>query len=237
MWPRAILLDLDGTLVDSFPALGMALDSALARLGRPPMPSGWVAEHVGHGLAALLASVLPVADGAERARLDAAFRQTYEAIFLAATPAMPGVGAALPRLARRAALAVVSNKPVAWSRCLVAHLGWSDPIRIVVGPETAGATKPAPATVDAALLALGATRGDALMVGDMPVDVATGRAAAVPVVGVHQDAATRRALVAAGALAALPGVSALPAWLSRAGRGWEVLGAGAAEEEPQGAEP
>lgn len=228
MWPRAVLLDLDGTLVDSFPALTVALDRALTELSRPAASPGWVTHHVGHGLAVLLDQALPDADEADRSAFETAFRRHYEAIFLAATPPMPGAGAALGLLAGGAALAVVSNKPVAWSRRLVEHLGWKERFGAVVGPETAGATKPSPAMVDAALLALGATRGEALLVGDMTVDVATGRAAAVPVVGMHDDADTRGDLITAGALAALPGIAALPTWLARAGRGWEHLATSAA---------
>lgn len=221
MWPRAILLDLDGTLVDSFPALGTALDRALAAVGHPPMGPGWVAAHVGHGLGALLDAAVPGAPAPVRGALEEAFRASYEGIYLTATPPLPGVPQALAELAHRAVLGVVSNKPVAWSRGLVQALGWSELVGFVAGPETSGAAKPAAAMVDAALLALAATRGEAILVGDMTVDVATGRAAAIPVVGVHRDPSARAALVRAGAVAALAGVADLRGWLARAGRGWE----------------
>ena len=210
-WPHAIVLDLDGTLVDSFPGIALALDRALVALGRAPLGLDWVRRHVGRGLASLARDAVGDDTAAE---LVERFGNAYDEVLEASTPPFPGVSEALSRLAAGAALAVASNKPVRWSRRLVAHLGWDDLLPVVLGPEDAGAPKPDPAMVRLALDRIGAEPWDALLVGDMEVDAATGLEAGVTVVGVARDSRSGDVLLAAGAAAVIAGVAALPTWLA-----------------------
>ncbi len=213
-WPELILLDLDGTLVDSFPAITEALNGALATFDAPPVGLEWVRRHVGRGARALVTDAAAAADGAlDIDRLLEAFRSAYGALHLGKTPPIPGVDATLRELADRSSLALVSNKPVDWSRDLVRHLGWAPLFAAVEGPETAGARKPDPAMVQRVLGALGVPPDRSLLVGDMEVDVATARAAGVPLVGVASGARSETDLREAGAGVVLPDLTALPAWL------------------------
>ncbi len=216
---RAILLDMDGTLVDSFPGITEALNRALEREGLPPVDPEWVRQHVGRGSPALVADAARRGGAPERAEaLLEGFREAYGAIFLASSPPFPGVEEVLRELARDHLLAVISNKPLDWTLRLVEHLGWGELFSAVEGPESAGARKPDPAMVRAVLDPRGIGPGEALVVGDMEVDVETGRAAGVPVVGVACGARSPEVLLAAGATVVLPDVAALPGWL-RDGRG------------------
>ncbi len=211
-WPRAIVFDLDGTLIDSFPGIAIALDRALESSGRRPVGLEWVRRHVGRGLDRLVRDAV----GDDPAAIDdltGRFGEAYDQVLEPATPAFPEVGEALARLAGTARLAVCSNKPVRWSRRLITHLGWDGLLPVVLGPEDVGAPKPDPAMVRLAVSRLGAAMGDALLVGDMEVDVATGRAAGLPVVGVAGEQDLADALLQAGAVAVLAGVPDLPAWL------------------------
>ncbi len=212
--PELILLDLDGTLVDSFPAITAALNEALAARSLKPVDLDWVRRHVGRGARALLADALPgPGDEAAVADLLRGFRQSYERLFLDATPPLPGVPETLQILARRAPLALVTNKPDAWAAALIDHLGWRPLFAAVQGPEAAGARKPDPAMVSRALGAVDARASNALLVGDMEVDVETARNAGVPMVAVATGARSAAELAAAGAPAVLERLSRLPAWL------------------------
>jgi phosphoglycolate phosphatase len=211
-WPRAIVFDLDGTLVDSFPAIAIALDRALVTSGRGPVGLDWVRRHVGRGLDRLVRDAVGD-DPAAVDELVRGFGEAYDEVLEPATPAFPGVGGALTLLAANAHLAVASNKPVVWSRRLVSHLGWSALLPVVLGPEDAGVPKPDPAMAWLALSRLGVAPHHALLVGDMVVDVATGHAAGLPVVGVAGEDDMVDALLEAGAVAVLAGVPQLPTWL------------------------
>ncbi len=214
--PDLVLLDLDGTLVDSFPAITEALNGALAAVGLPARDLDWVRRHVGRGARALVADAAAGRPDAVD-RLLAAFRRHYGARFLERTPPLPGVPAALAELARRSPLAVISNKADEWTRALLEHLGWDRLFVAVEAPAPAGARKPDPAMVRRALAAAGAAPGRSLLVGDMEVDVATAANAGVPMVAVASGARSAGELRRAGAPEVLPGVAALPARLDAGG--------------------
>lgn len=221
--PELILLDLDGTLVDSFPGITEALNEALAAFAAPPVDLEWVRQHVGRGARVLVTDAAAAADGSvDIDRLLEVFRSTYGALHLEKTPPIPGVDTTLRELAADSPLALVSNKPVDWSRDLIRHLGWAPLFAAVEGPETAGARKPDPAMVHRVLETLGVPPDRSLLVGDMEVDVATARAAGVPLVGVTSGARSEMELREAGAGVVLPDLTALPAWLRGGGR-WNPL--------------
>ena len=213
-WPDLLLLDLDGTLVDSFPAITEALNRALGEFGAGLVDMAWVRRHVGRGARALVTDAAAEAGGGlEIDELLAAFRSAYQALHLVKTPPFPGVDGALRELAGSSVLALVSNKPVEWSRDLLDHLGWAPLFAAVEGPETAGARKPDPAMVRRVLDSTGVGPDDALLVGDMEVDVETARAAQVPMVAVASGARSREELRRAGAGVVLADLTQLPQWL------------------------
>jgi len=217
-WPDLILLDLDGTLVDSFPAITKALKRALGAFGAPPVGLAWVRRHVGRGARALVTEAAATAgETLDIDRLLDAFRSAYEALHLLETPPFPGVDSTLRELASSSTLALVSNKPVVWSRELLRHLGWEQLFAAVEGPETAGTRKPDPAMVRRVLHALGTEPGRSLLVGDMEVDVETARAAGVPMVAVASGARSGTELREAGAGVVLQDLTRLPEWLADKG--------------------
>lgn len=184
-----LLLDLDGTLVDTAPDLADALARLLAEEGLPALPEAEVARLVGDGAARLVARAL-AAHGrpCEGARLDA-----YVARFLAhygAAPAArsrpyPGVAATLEAL--RAAgwrLGVCTNKPQGLSEAVLAGLGLARFIDAVAGGDRFAVRKPDPGHVLATLELLGVAPAAAVMVGDSRNDVAAARAAGVACVAV-----------------------------------------------------
>lgn len=221
-WPSALLFDLDGTLADSFAAIGLALNRALAELALPARDLAWTRAHVGRGAVELVRdAVAPAGEDAMRTA-GAAFARHYEAIYREQTPPLPGADEVLELAAACTGgrVAIVSNKQARFSRGWLEHWGLGRHVAIVAGPDSYGARKPDAAAVLPVLEELGVAAGEALLVGDMEVDAITGRNAAVPVVLVRGGATAAVALDALGALAVLDSVADLPAWLVSNGRGW-----------------
>ena len=221
--PAALLFDLDGTLADSFAAIRDALNAALREHGLAEYDLAWVKTHVGRGAPELVRDAVgPGADEALQRSVGARFGAHYREIYLDQTPPLPGAQAVLAFAAARVGprVAVISNKYEELCRAWLAHWGLAPHVTVVVGSDTFGVRKPDPRTLLPVLAGLGVAPADALMVGDMEVDVATARAAGVPMVGVQADAAAARAMLAAGAAAVLGALGDLPGWLVEHGTGW-----------------
>ena len=220
--PAALLFDLDGTLADSFAAIAHALNLALREARLREHDLAWVRRHVGRGAVELVRDAVGGESDALRQRVGSRFREAYEAIFLDETPPLPGTAEALALVAARTGgkVAVISNKYEALSRALLEHWNVAQFVAAVIGPDTFGVRKPDPATVLPVLHGFGVAPGDALLIGDMEVDAATGRAVGVPVLGVRGEATTPEALLGAGAVDVIGSVRELPAWLAAHGRGW-----------------
>ena len=221
--PAAVLFDLDGTLSDSFGGIAWALNQVLAGHGLEEKELSWVHGHVGRGSAALLRDAVgPEVSAGDLETLAGEFVSVYGESFVEASPPLPGVREVLDLVARETGgrVAVVSNKFARFSRSWLEQWGLAPLVAEIVGPETAGVRKPDPATVLPTLERFGVSPTAALLVGDMVVDVATGAAAGMPVVGVAGPTTGERELLEAGAVAVLAGVYALPGWLRDHGTGW-----------------
>jgi 2-phosphoglycolate phosphatase len=177
---KAALFDFDGTLADSFVAITSSTNHVRASYGLPPLPQAEVRKYVGYGLTQLLADLVP---GAPLDEAVARYRAHHETVMIAETRLMPGVAEVIPELARRGVcLGVCSNKRVEFTRELVRAFGLNDYFACVLGPDDVGnRAKPDPAMLLEGLSRLEVSPGEAVYVGDMIVDVQTGRAAGVPV--------------------------------------------------------
>ncbi|WP_439621508.1 HAD family hydrolase [Gemmata sp.] len=177
---RAALFDFDGTLADSFTAITASTNHVRELYGLPPLAEAEVRVHVGFGLDDLLRNLVPVAPTDEAV---AKYRVHHQTVIHSLTRLMPGVGEAVPELARRGyRMAVCSNKKVEFTRDLVAGLGLGAYFEAVLGPEDVGdRPKPDPAMLVEGLKRLSVAPHEAVYVGDMGIDVQTARAAGVPV--------------------------------------------------------
>jgi phosphoglycolate phosphatase len=221
--PNALLFDLDGTLADSFDGIRHALNAALRERGLPECDLAWVRAHVGRGAPALVRDAVGgQADEALLRAVGARFGVHYRACYLGLTPALPGARQVLEYVAERTGgkVAVVSNKYEELSRAWLRHVGLEAHVAVVVGPDTYGVRKPDPGALLPVLRGFGVAAGDALVVGDMDVDVAAGLGVGAPVLGVQADPAAAQGLLSAGAVAVLPALGALPGWLEDNGTGW-----------------
>jgi phosphoglycolate phosphatase len=179
---KAIIFDLDGTLVDSARDLQDATNALLAEKGFRPISLDEVKSMIGDGPAKLVERAI-AATGGDLARLPefvARFLKIYEANASHHTEAYPGVVDTLANLRRLGLpLAVVTNKPYAATIDILEALDLRIYFEAVIGGDTLPERKPHPAPILMALKRLDVAPEAALMVGDNYHDVQAARAAGV----------------------------------------------------------
>jgi phosphoglycolate phosphatase len=168
---KAIIFDLDGTLIDSAPDIHAAVNKVLAESGDGDLPLDTVRGFIGNGVAVLIERVIEAKGldmGRHGAMLDS-FMRHYEADPATLTTLMPGVKDAVEQFRDEGwAMGVCTNKPEAVSRAILNDLGVGAFFEIVVGGDTLDVKKPDPAVALAVKERLGATQ--AVYVGDSEVD-------------------------------------------------------------------
>jgi phosphoglycolate phosphatase len=179
---RAVIFDLDGTLVDSAPDIHAAANALLRSMGYQPLSLPTVRSFIGNGIPKLVERVMRASDipmeAARHAGLVARFEDLYGAHPASLTVPYPGVRDSLRRLAEGGAvLGVCTNKNEGLSRQVLDGVGLGDLFDVVVGGDTLPVRKPDPAPFFACAERLGA--GACVYVGDSEVDAATAEAAHV----------------------------------------------------------
>jgi len=181
---RALIFDLDGTLIDSKLDLALSVNATLAELGRSPLPHDQIFSYVGQGAPALIARAL----GSDASEQDCQlglefFIKYYSAHKLDNTILYPGVRETLDAL-KGMPMAVYTNKPVRVSRSIIQELGVAGHFRHVYGGNSFERKKPDPMGVESILREFGAAPAQVMIVGDSEVDVQTARNAGTWVCGV-----------------------------------------------------
>lgn len=180
---RLIVFDLDGTLVDSRRDIADAANALLVSCGAKPFPEERIGAMVGEGAATLVARAFK-ASGVERPH-DALERYLafYETRLLNHTRPYDGIPEVLDALGRRAALAVLTNKPLAATRRILDGLDLARyfPAAAVFGGDGPFPRKPDPAGLRQLVGSTNVDAASTLMVGDSLIDWRTARAAATGV--------------------------------------------------------
>jgi phosphoglycolate phosphatase len=177
---RTLLLDLDGTLVDSAPDLAASLNRVLAPLDRPFSPVE-VAPMIGDGVAALVRRAAAARGLPDNPETLCRFAEDYRSRAAELTRPYPGVREGMQALVAAGwRLAVCTNKPEAATHALLAALGLLPMLAAVGGGDSFGTRKPDPRHMLATLLRAGGGTGEAVAVGDHRNDVLAAAAAGVP---------------------------------------------------------
>jgi phosphoglycolate phosphatase len=183
-WPRAVLFDLDGTLIDSAPDIAAAVNELLALSGRRPLTVAAVTSMIGNGVEKLVERALNAtgdplsAEALEREQ--AVMLDIYARHLTGLTTLLPGVRETLDTLRQNGIrLGLATNKQQRFIETVFDHFSLSSLFDVVIGGGPGIVKKPAPDMLIMAMQQLRATRSDTVMVGDSTSDVQAAKAAGV----------------------------------------------------------
>ncbi len=178
---RAVLFDLDGTLLDTAPDMVGALNVLRHEGGLAAVPFASARDLVSHGAARLVKLGFPHADPAQMQRLIKRYLEIYGRAVGAQTRLFPGMDAVLAALALRGLKAgIVTNKPGWLTRPLLEELGLTGAFACVVSGDTVSERKPHPLPLLHAAREAGVAAGECLYVGDAERDIQAAHAAGMP---------------------------------------------------------
>ncbi len=181
---RGVLFDLDGTLADTAPDLGYALNQQRLARGMPELPIEAVRMQASSGARGLLKigfGIEPGQNSYEAMRDE--FLDIYEENLARSSRLFPGVSALLDQIERRGLRwGIVTNKAERFTFPLLRALTLMERAACVVCGDTTPNPKPHPAPLLAAAEKLGVPPGQCIYIGDDERDVQAGHAAGMPVV-------------------------------------------------------
>ncbi len=180
-----LIFDLDGTLVDSELDLANSVNAMLQEIGRKPRSTKLIASYVGKGVTVLVTRALGAGAAPEEIeRAREIFLKHYREHMLDHTVPYPGVREALASLGNRK-MAVLTNKPVHFSRDLLLGLGLAEHFLQIYGGNSFENKKPDPIGLNRLMDETQVPASRTMMVGDSVSDVLAGRNAGVWTCGVN----------------------------------------------------
>jgi len=179
-----ILFDLDGTLVDTAPDLGHALNIQLEQHGRKPLSEAAIrpfASHGSRGLIGLGFGITP-SDASFIAMRDE-YLAIYDTVFMRSPELLEGIAELLQAIENKGLKwGVVTNKPGRFTRRLIESMGLDKRAVCVVSGDDAAKPKPSPETLLLACSQIGVSPQHCLYVGDAERDIQAGKAAGLKTV-------------------------------------------------------
>ena len=181
---RLLVFDLDGTLVDSKQDLALSVNAMRKEMGLAPLTLELISSYVGHGVMLLVRRSLGSQATDENVEKGLAFfLDYYRRHMLDNTAPYPGVSEALEKL-KGHKMAVLTNKPVIFSREMISRLGFAPYFSYVYGGNSFPQKKPDPVGLHKLMEDLQVSARETVMVGDSDTDILTGRNAGVLTCGV-----------------------------------------------------
>lgn len=212
---RAVVFDLDGTLLDTLPDLGASADIALRRFGLPERPMEDYRARIGHGIRNLVRRSVP--EGTDEALTEqvlAYYLAYYPEHCTEHTTVYPGIESLLEKLEKGGyVLAVLSNKTERTAQRIIAHFFPNTPFRLVWGNNNDRPLKPAPDAGEALCKELSLKPEEILYLGDGDSDMEFASKVGFYAAGASWGYRSREALLENGADAILEHAGALEALL------------------------
>ena len=176
---KAVLFDFDGTLADTAPDLGYALNRMRETRGLQSLPISTIRPVASLGARGLLGTGFDIApEHPDYARMRGEFLELYEANICRETRLFAGIPEMLDSLeARKLSWGIVTNKAERLARLVLGRIGLESRAACIIGGDTTGNLKPHPDPLFAAIRLLRKTAADCIYVGDDRRDVEAGHAA------------------------------------------------------------
>lgn len=173
----AVLFDLDGTLADTAPDLGLALNRLLAEESRPAQPYTAIRPIASHGARGLIHLGFGIGpEHPDFARLRTRFLELYDICYCEETRLFDGISDLISALAERGLpWGIVTNKPARFTDPLLAALPLPATPGVAVSGDTVGVAKPDPKPMYYAAEMLGVDPAHCFYVGDAERDIEAGR--------------------------------------------------------------
>ena len=195
---KAVLFDLDGTLVDSVKDIAEAVNFTREHYGQDCLPDAAVTVFVGNGVYNLLGKSLATEDQTKIQEAYEIFQGYYRAHCANHTKPFPGAVELLNTLkTKNIKMGVVSNKPQEFTDSVLKQLNLASYFEVAFGPESTTNRKPHPEPLLTALQRLGAQPQEAVMVGDSIVDIHAAQAVPMRVAVLTHGYNSRETLSAA----------------------------------------
>ncbi len=177
---KLVVFDLDGTLVDAYPAITESVNATLSAFGYPRQKAGVIRKAVGRGDRKLLESFISEKDSDAMLRY---YRRHHACALKRSARLLPGAREILQYLVRKKyRLAVASNRPTRFSRILLRHLRIRSYFNYVLCGDALKIGKPHPEILCTIMKKLKVSPQETVFVGDMAIDAQTARAAGVTMV-------------------------------------------------------
>ena len=212
---RAVLFDMDGTVLDTLEDLAAAVNACFRHFGVPEVSRDLVRAKLGNGAVYLIHACVPEGMDEERIReLIAWYKPYYDAHCRIETRPYPGIPELMAELkAKGVKQAIISNKPDPAVQELAAEF-FPGLLETAVGESERVRRKPDPDAVLAAVERMGLQKEDCVYIGDTEVDLATARNAGMDVIAVSWGFRSEEHLRAAGAVRIANSVGELGKMLS-----------------------
>lgn len=220
-WRRAVrdrydllIFDWDGTLANSEGLIVRSMQGAIAELGLPPREDAAIGQLIGLGLAEGMQQLYPEIETDELIRLLMSYRATFIGQGPQEAPLFSGAESTLTQLADAGfSLAVATGKSRPGLNRSLKHHAALRPLFAATRTADETANKPDPLMLRELLDHFDVPAARALMIGDTEYDAAMARAIGMPMLGVSCGVHAPQRILAAGAMAMIDSVSALPRWL------------------------
>ncbi len=191
-FPRAVLFDLDGTLLDSAPDMLATANRMRQAQRMAAMTLAQIRPHVSKGSRAMLAAAFPHLEAQGREALVPAFLELYLQELGKHSVLFADIEAMLAALESAGTTwGIVTNKPEYLAREILPQLGWESRCAVLIGGDTLPEKKPHPLPLQVAAARIGVTAADCVYVGDDERDIQAARAAGMPSIaalwGYRQD--------------------------------------------------